>query len=165
MKTTQIVLFALAASLLVSAPLLADGHGEGRGHGKTKWSGQHEVRGKAMLEKLDSNNDGTVSIVEINQMGAKRAAEIDANNDGKITQTEIDTHRAQQREARQAARKAARFAKLDSNGDGIVTTAEFSSAQTARLVAMDTDKNGVISADEAKAKRGHHYGRHAKPAQ
>ena len=45
------------------------------------------------------------------------------------------------------------FEKHDTNGDGVVTEAEFLEHAKARFAKMDTDGNGEISAEEAKENR------------
>lgn len=67
----------------------------------------------------------------------------DANKDGNLTRAELT----------QAL--TARFAKMDTNGDGTVTKEEREAKRTARLdtrfTNMDTDKNGQISKTEFAA--------------
>lgn len=46
---------------------------------------------------------------------------------------------------------APHFGKLDTNGDGTVTTAEFEAGALARFTRSDTNKDGKVTADEAKA--------------
>jgi len=92
----------------------------------------------------------------------------DANGDGKVTLAELE------------ARSAEHFAKLDGNGDGILTSDELQEAREARkemvmekrearadmmFEKLDADGNGAISRDEfdsARAKRaemGEHHPR------
>ena len=88
----------------------------------------HRGDRQAMKEKFDLNKDGTLDDAERAQMkqafGAMRAqkkAEMlqkhDANKNGVIDPAE--------RQAMQAARAEQRFAKLDQNGDGVISRAEF----------------------------------------
>ena len=48
------------------------------------------------------------------------------------------------------------FQKLDSNGDGVVTTAELEAGALARWTRSDTNKDGKVTADEAKSQFDQH---------
>lgn len=97
---------------------MAQGPGHGGGGGKRA----------AMKEKFDLNKDGTLDAGEKAKMKdafiAKRAAKkaevlakFDANRNGTLDPAE--------KQAMHDARAAARFAKLDANGDGVISLAEF----------------------------------------
>jgi len=45
------------------------------------------------------------------------------------------------------------FEKLDTNGDGKVTEAEFLDVQKARFADMDTNKDGAVTKEEGEAAR------------
>lgn len=45
--------------------------------------------------------------------------------------------------------------KIDTNGDGVISKAEFMAAHEEKFTKMDTDGNGELSADELKAARDH----------
>ncbi len=51
-----------------------------------------------------------------------------------------------------------RFEKLDTNGDGVVTTAEFEAGMLKRWSDSDTNHDGKVTADEFKA----HFAEHAQ---
>lgn len=48
------------------------------------------------------------------------------------------------------------FAKLDKDGDGVVTTGEFEAGLLARFVQSDADQDGKVTADELKARFAQH---------
>lgn len=93
-------------------------------------------------------------------------ADLDADKDGKVTGEEIKARLLKKAEADLAVLKKARdesFTKLDANGDGSVSRAEFEEKAplpkikdpaemvTARLTRFDTDKDGAITQDEFRA--------------
>jgi Ca2+-binding EF-hand superfamily protein len=45
------------------------------------------------------------------------------------------------------------FEKMDADGDGVISKAEFIQAHEKRFNELDADGNGTISKEEAKAKR------------
>jgi hypothetical protein len=112
----------LATSLLILGGLggfaAAKGPGHGHGHGGKK----------ALIEKFDTNKDGTLDDAEraamrgkFQAMKARRKAKLlakfDANRNGVLDPAERTTIREQ--------KAARRFAKLDANGDGTLTLDEF----------------------------------------
>ena len=95
----------------------------------------HRGDRKAMKEKFDLNKDGKLDDAERAQLKqafeakhAQKKAEMlqkhDANKNGVLDPAE--------RTAMQAARAEARFAKLDSNGDGMISRQEFASGHQGR---------------------------------
>jgi hypothetical protein len=87
---------------------------------------------KAMIEKFDINKDGELDDAEkaklreakhamFAQKKAEKLAKFDANKDGTLDGAE--------RTAMHDARVAARFAKLDANGDGAITLDEMKAAK------------------------------------
>lgn len=82
--------------------------------------------------------------------GAFGLLEFDTNADGKITKAELDTN------------LKTRFGEIDANKDGTATREEAKAAmegrratmEAARFTALDTDKNGQLSAVEFAAAKG-----------
>ncbi|MEO8706331.1 MAG: hypothetical protein ABI867_40250 [Kofleriaceae bacterium] len=106
--------------LVLAASVLMIGAGAGFAIAKNV---DHGDRGH-MKEKFDTNKDGKLDDAERAQMKEERAkhraatvAKFDSNNDGKLDDTE--------RNAMQAEHAKARFDKLDSNGDGVLSRDEF----------------------------------------
>ena len=100
-------------------------------------------------------------------------ARMDANGDGALTRTEFESAREQRREKR-AERRASRgehegdharhrrghrgargdfIARMDGNGDGAVTLAEFSARSAERLQRLDADRDGEVTREEFSAVR------------
>ena len=101
--------------------------------------------------KLDTDGDGQVEVTEIEAQAAKRAADIDVNGDGRIVVEEVRAHRAKMR----AEREQARLLRLDSNGDGSVSTVEFAAGHSAHAAKMDANGDGIIAKDEFRSGRRH----------
>lgn len=97
--------------------------------------GKHKAKRAKMMEKFDANGDGVIDDAERAKARearkakrAERHAEMlrlyDTNRDGTLDDAE--------RAAMRTARRAAMFNKLDANGDGVITRAEFDAAHEAR---------------------------------
>lgn len=80
---------------------------------------------------------------------AVRAAELDANGDGHIDAAELV---AQRRHPRQGKRHQAFTDSDDARVDGI-STEDFIAQRQDRLIAMDTDGDGIISVEELRQAR------------
>ena len=121
----------------------------GRGHG-----------GKKMLERLDSDGDGLVSLAEFQQKESRFMA-MDADEDGGVSREEMQAHiaaKSEERAARKAKRRAAKAARMeekfgaaDADGNGLVTAEE---AHLAAFNRLDANGDGHIDADELKSRRG-----------
>lgn len=128
-----------------------------------------ERRGGGMLQRLDTDGDGLVSLQEFEAAGAARFATLDADGDGRISAEEFaagrrgparaaadqasgprDEHRA----ARMQQFREQRFASMDTDGDGYISRAEFDAPRAARFSALDANGDGVIDADEQAARHG-----------
>lgn len=137
--------------------------------------------------RMDANGDGNVTRAEIEQATAAQFKAIDANGDQRVTKEEMQAHhekmRAQWAEKRKQAgkperpqgehagrhhggKRSDRFARLDTNKDGVLTQAEFSARATKRLERLDANKDGTISKEEvAQAKQLRKERRAARTAQ
>jgi hypothetical protein len=118
-----------------------DWHG-GRGHGR-------------MIEKLDTDKDGTVSKAEFE---AKRSADFtaaDTNKDGSVSPAELKAFHEKKEAERKAEREKRMYDRLDANKDGKVTKDEFEGA--GMFDRMDKNKDGKVTKDEMdwRGKDGH----------
>ena len=115
----------LAIASLATAAAFACGGGEG-----------------GMRGKIDTNNDGKITLAESQTAAKVRFENLDKNKNGAVTRDEI-----QGRERL--------FERADANRDGKVTLAEMQTKAREHFVARDTNKDNVITQDEMRAGRGH----------
>ena len=102
-----------------------------------------------ILEELDTNGDGSLSADEISKAGkhTKDILAADANGDGVVTKDELIADITK----KMASHKAHHImSKLDTNGDGSLSTDEISSggSSTSSISAADTNGDGVVSMTE-----------------
>lgn len=131
--------------------------------------GFRDGRGDWMLQRLDADGDGVVSLQEFQAAGAERFAALDADGDGRISAAEFaagrrgptraatdnaDGRQAGPRAERMQQFREQRFAKLDADRDGYISRAEFDAPHMARFNALDVNGNGAIDADERPVRRG-----------
>lgn len=109
---------------------------------------------------LDTDNDGVVSADELSQHHTARFMKMDIDGDGAVSREDIAEFKARLREARTGSR-ADRFERADTNGDGLVSEAEAAAVARQKAAKLDADGNGVISRREMhKAFRHGERGRH-----
>ena len=158
-------------------------------------------RGDMMMQHMDRDGDGAISLQEFQARGEQRFEQMDADGDGRVTAQEIEAarqrmgqrmrhHRQMRMEpgdargmgphhgdgmgegmgegmhhrhgahhdgeaaAGREQRRARRFARLDADGDGRITEAEFKQHHAERFQALDADDDGVITAEEMSARQG-----------
>ncbi|MDB5522583.1 MAG: hypothetical protein JWM58_346 [Rhizobium sp.] len=160
MKTKTLIAVALASVFAVTAaaPTFAAGD-----------PAKHEKRMHRMIKRADANGDGRVSQAELAGAIAASFAVVDANGDGVLSQSELDNsnvaykaHRQQVKASRQSGERLAgvirmpkavgkRFAKIDANGDGVISKNELSRIADRMFKRRDHNKDGYISAADFKA--------------
>ncbi|QLH38519.1 MAG: EF-hand domain-containing protein [Defluviicoccus sp.] len=96
-----------------------------------------------MLEWLDEDGDGTVTLEEFQAGHAERFAEMDANGDGKITPDEFKTPPKPKE-----TRMQRMFRRLDANKDGVVTLDEFEKRSEVKFERFDLNGDKVITTEE-----------------
>ncbi|MBB1087352.1 EF-hand domain-containing protein [Lysobacter sp. SG-8] len=140
--------------------LTADERPQRRGHRGGPGGGLDRI------VKLDANQDGRISKVEVADMPrlAERFDAIDRNRDGYIVRSELRAHHEAMRaehEAKREERRQARFAEADGNNDGRLSKAEVDASMPRLAPAfafMDENRDGYLSASEAEpigGQRGH----------
>lgn len=120
----------------------------------TAMADNHRGGGAAMLEKVDTNQDGNITKDEITSHRAEKFTSADLNGDNLITPDEFEAFAEAERERRMAERQARMFDRLDANDDGYISADEHASADK-RMDRMfnriDSDGDGVITEAEREA--------------
>lgn len=156
MKRTTLAALLGSAALVVALPLAAQAERGGDHHGGMR--GDH-------MKAMDSNGDGDISTAEVEAFQASIFAAADTNKDGSLTLAELNAHHEVMEAKRKAERQQAMFAKLDTDGNGKVSTAEFASKPMRGMERFDTDGDGTVTEEEreaAHAKMKEHRGKWGK---
>ncbi|MCF6292439.1 MAG: hypothetical protein L3J04_03485 [Robiginitomaculum sp.] len=151
MKLRTILTYGLLAMAIPVISLASDRPNERSANKATK-----------IMQKLDANNDGKITIGEVAILRAKRFDDADRNSDGFISHREkklLRFTRKHDRRERKAARRLDRQTKLDSNGDGDVSLLEFTSQASPLLTRLDSNKDGSISSSEILEARKQRFAR------
>lgn len=176
----KISLLTLGAALIAVPVLAAPGLKAGADGNGTLTHAEAQAHAAERFAKLDVNKDGKL---DASDRAAKRAEmqaqmfeRLDANKDGSISKAEWDQHAAD-RDAKRAERGDKRadagegkrgmrghhgkrggrdgmmMGRADTNGDKVISQAEFQTAALARFDAADTNKDGKVTAEERAAQR------------
>ena len=129
------------------------------GMGGVAMAKDHRGGGKmASFEELDTNNDGQISLEEMQARGAARFAEADANNDGSLSVDEMVANAKEGKEDRAKRRAERMIDRFDENDNGALELSELPRRGGERMFErVDADNSGGISKEEfeaAKEKRG-----------
>jgi Ca2+-binding EF-hand superfamily protein len=116
-----------------------------------------EGQGKHFAQ-MDTNKDGGLSLAEMQQAALTRFAAQDTNKDGFLSAEEMQAGKNVQRAGKWMQK---RMEKQDTNKDNKISKAEVQAMVSARFALLDTNKDGVVKADEMKA----HHGQHGKRGQ
>ncbi|WP_430512988.1 EF-hand domain-containing protein [Pannonibacter phragmitetus] len=137
LKTIAIGTIAAALATSVAGIALADSFGPKGWGGK----GHHGGRdGGRMVEMFDQNKDGSITQDEVNAAVAERFSAADADKDGRVTLDEFKTYRITEMQPM----KVRAFQRLDRDGDGKVTRAEFDRISDRMFARLDRGGNGEL---------------------
>ena len=118
------------------------------------------------FKMMDANADGMVSASEHAAGVTKMFGEMDADGDGTVTAAEMDAKHDRKRadaKSNMTSNDAAmddmhremssseKIAKMDTNGDGVLSASEHDSGARSMFSQMDTDGNGSLSKQEMAA--------------
>lgn len=116
-------------------------------------TGRRGAKAAGLMERIDANADGKISRDELAVLIDKRGSKIDANEDGQISEAELIKALPDAQKDIPVERV---MAKLDTDGDGILTTAEMNAPKIDKMFErLDTDGDGAITMAEVKAARNH----------
>jgi Ca2+-binding EF-hand superfamily protein len=161
MKTKTIILTAVAAAVALgsTAPAFA---------AESK-AARHEKRVVHMIKRIDLNGDQRISHDEMASALARTFQVVDTNNDGAISASEVSAQKAVFKAYRADAKamkasgerpprlmklpKALKrnFAKVDANGDGVVSKSEISALASKIFKRADRNRDGFISQADIRA--------------
>jgi len=127
----------------------------GRGRAKRgSWGGGR--RGGAQspgFRRFDRNADGAVSFAELSAARATRMRAIDRNRDGKVSYDEFVRAAPGGSKGRRGRWRARLFPRIDRNRDGYITPNEHAAALRGWFARMDADGDGMITEGEITAAR------------
>jgi len=118
------------------------------------WGG--ERRGGAPSQgfrRFDRNADGAVSFAELSAARATRMHAIDRNRDGRVSYDEFVRAAPGGADGRRGRRRARLFPRIDRNRDGYITPEEHALALRGWFARMDTDGDGLVTEAEITAAR------------
>ena len=143
MKNTTVIAIMVASITAIAAPAFADGQ---RGGGKNRPS----------FAELDADNDGQISLADIQAAGAARFATIDTNQDGSISKEEMLAHAAGEHTNRMERRANRMINRMDTDGNGTIELSEMqSNGRGEKMIErLDADGNGTVSSEEFEARKG-----------
>ena len=175
MAKKELLLGAAAAGLLLSgiaAPAFA-----------AKGEGKHHQRHAAMIERLDADKNGKVSLDEFKTNASAAFKTFDADGNGQVTKDEIKARREAFKDARKAVRDAAdadkgkardtlrasgpyrlpgagkMFDRADTDKNGTLSQAEVLAAAEKIFERRDGNKDGAIDTADARPHKGKWHGK------
>ncbi len=95
------------------------------------------------FQRIDTNNDGRLSLAEMQAAASQRFDKKDANKDGFLTANET----------RRPERFQKRLSKKDTNGDQKLSKQEMLAAIKAQYLKMDANRDGAVTKEEMQALR------------
>ena len=174
----KISLLTLGAALIAAPVFAAPGQGakgDADANG-TLTRAEAQAHATEMFARMDVNKDGKLDASDRSakraDMQAKMFERLDANKDGNISKAEWDQHSAD-RVAKRAEKRAdagdgkrgmrghhgkrgghgMMMARADTDGDKVISQAEFQTAALARFDAADANRDGQVTAEERAAQR------------
>ena len=87
---------------------------------------------------------------------SQRMVALDTDHDGRISKDEFAARAAMRRQTEGGAKHdgSRMFARLDTNSDGYLDTAEMNAMAAKRFARMDANHDGMLTPDERQAMRG-----------
>ena len=107
--------------------------------------GRHDPRAGMRFDRLDADQSGDVTFEEFSAALQSRIGDADKDHDGKMTVGEIASEIERMRTERMAKRIVERF---DTDGDGMLTSAEIESREKKMFALLDRNDDGKVVKDE-----------------
>jgi Ca2+-binding EF-hand superfamily protein len=137
-------------------------------------AGSQPPGGHDPMRMLDADGNGSVSLAEFRQHAAGLFARLDPDGDGRVAVAELRAHHDSMMSRRPGPPGAGgpapegergpppppRIEQADSDGDGVVTLAEFTAMAEKHFAMADANRDGSVTADELQAA---HRGMHGRP--
>ena len=139
MKILTLVLSSVLV-IAVSASAIASKHKSGKNRCT-------EERVAKWISRIDTDKDGRISGKEIDAMRTRSNDRADKDGDGELSLEEYQTRRG--RQPKEGAEK--RFALIDADKSGKISSAENAAYRKNQTKKMDTDKDGFITVQEMVA--------------
>ena len=163
------ILTAGALALVMAAPALAAPDGKRGGYDSAEPMARADVIAKvdARFDKIDTNSDGVIDATEMaahrETMRAARAERLASMSDedkakmherrGMMKQRWAKRGGAGSDGARSEGTKGGWLARIDTDGDGLITREEFAAPMLRRFDRMDANNDGIVTPEERSAAR------------
>lgn len=110
-----------------------------------------------MLMAADADHDGNITRAEFDRARNARFTQMDANHDGSLQASERPQWGGGDHPAGAApAGGPPPGMRADTNGDGVISRAEYDAQGAAMFARLDADHNGTITQAEIDAMRAQH---------
>jgi Ca2+-binding EF-hand superfamily protein len=154
MKT--IVTLSTAIALTLSANVtLAKGCGFGFGAGYASDTDRQEARIDRLMTRFDTNEDGQITLDEVQSQRTANFQEMDADQNELVSLEEFEAYTTQKREDRRQQRLDEAFNAADTDGDGVLSPAEFVAAAPSKKQPPQADSAEQNDQDAmAETRRG-----------
>jgi Ca2+-binding EF-hand superfamily protein len=146
-KRTIIIASAAGIALLGAAGAVA-AHGK---YGRGGPHGFHRGGMEQLIERLDTDKDGTITKAEATARRDKSLATYDADGSKTLSIKEFEGLWAEITRHRMVRA----FQRLDRDGDGQVTVEELDRPLNRMFTRLDRDGDGKVTAEEMKPRRWH----------
>ena len=127
------ILFAVAGTVLLSSPMLA----------QEEERREPERDPEATFQRLDDDGDGKLSRDELSMIARARHDQLDRDDDGVLSFDEF-------REMGSQRDPETTFRRLDADDDGRIARDELPEWLRARFESVDTNDDGFVDEDEMK---------------
>lgn len=161
-KTTKIIISSIAVAVIATPIIMGVSHarerwaghqGQNFGHGMMQ--GGHMQNMAKKIKEIDTNDDGIISLNEVQAWQTSKMTNYDTNADGQMDLGEFEALWIEQKRSHMVDK----FQNFDEDGDGQITSDELAAPLNFMFERFDKDGNGEITKQEMKKshKRGHRY--------